>query len=223
MIVVRTSFNGGPGLARKLGVEQSAGHAIAFLDSDDVYEGGWIDEGLDQLLKHHSEEGGVFLAGGVRRGSIAISATYWLLTGLPPSWRRVASRLAVVMFNPFYTPSLMLSRDLCQFSNSLRHCEDYYTNAMALFKARTVILSRSYACSLSRRPGSLRGESGNTREMLRGELSTRWAILVSGSIPVIYRLLVPLGVAYQFTRASAQWILGMCGFGRRTSLSDARV
>src|SRR5262245_57709325 len=49
VVVLRTEENVGPGLARKFGVDRSAGPAVAFLDSDDVYEEGWLDAVLVQL------------------------------------------------------------------------------------------------------------------------------------------------------------------------------
>jgi hypothetical protein len=127
------------------------------------------------------------------------------------------------MFNPFYTPSVILSRDLCQFGDSLRYCEDYYTNAMALFRAKKIVLSSRYSCSLSRRPGSDLGESANTRGMFRGELSTRRAMLLSKDVPLVYKLLVPLGVLYQFTRASVKWIIGQWWRRKSPYFSDAAI
>ena len=208
VMVLRTPFNGGPGLARRYGVERCSGRAVALLVSDDVYHEGWLDEGLDQLMKYRAETGGIFIAGRVQHGSAATRLVYSLLAAIPATCRVPISRLAVVMFNPFYTPSVILSRELCEFSDSLRYCEDYYTNAMALFRAKRVVLSRRSSCSLSRRPGSDQGESANSEEMLRGELSARWAMLLSNEVPLAYKLLVPLGVVYQFTRTFLKWFLG---------------
>lgn len=206
--ILRTPLNGGPGLARRFGVERGSGRVVALLDSDDVFEEGWVDEGLEQVLVRGVEHGGVFLAGRVRHGSAVSGALYRLLTAVPTLFRPMVTRLAVVMFNPFYTSSVIVSRELCQFSNTLRYCEDYYTNAMALFMAKKIVLSQRLSCSLSRRPGSGQGESANIRAMLLGELGARRAMLSSTAVPVGYKLLVPVGVLYQLTRTCLQWILG---------------
>lgn len=219
VMILRTPHNGGPGLARKFGVQRGTGTAVALLDSDDVFENGWLDEGLDQVLTHGIEHGGVFLAGRVRHGSSVTGALYRLLTAVPPLFRPTVTRLAVVMFNPFYTSSVIVSRELCQFSNTLRYCEDYYTNAMALFTAKKIVLSQRLSCSLSRRPGSGKGESANTRAMLLGELGARRAMLLSTAVPLGYKLFVPLGLLYQLTRTFLQWILG--DFWRRKNLCSS--
>jgi glycosyltransferase involved in cell wall biosynthesis len=206
--ILRTPLNGGPGLARKFGVQRGSGCAVALLDSDDVFEDGWVDEGLEEVLTRGVERGGVFLAGRVRHGSTVTGALYRVLTAVPPLFQPTATRLAVVMFNPFYTSSVIVSRELCQFSHTLRYCEDYYTNAMALFMAKKIVLSQRFSCSLSRRPGSGRGESANTRAMLLGELGARRAMLSSTAVPVGYKLLVPVGVLYQLIRVFLQCIFG---------------
>lgn len=206
--VLRTASNCGPGLARKFGVEGCSSHAVAFLDSDDIYLDGWVDEGLDRLSLSGLGEGGIFIAGTVKGGSLVLRAVFRVLTLVPERLRALSGRLAVVMFNPFYTPSLILSRDLCHFSESLRYCEDYYTNAMALFGAKEVIFSKRVACALSRPPGAKNGESANTGAMLSGELGARLAMFESSLVPVFYKLLVPLGVVYQLARASVQWAIG---------------
>jgi glycosyltransferase involved in cell wall biosynthesis len=206
--ILRTPLNGGPGLARSFGVQRGSGSAVALLDSDDVFEHGWVDEGLEQVSTSGVEHGGVFLAGRVRYGSTVTGAVYRLLTAVPHYFRPTVTRLAVVMFNPFYTSSVIVSRELCQFSNTLRYCEDYHTNAMALFMAKKIVLSQRLSCSLSRRPGSGQGESANIRAMFLGELEARRAMLASTAVPVGYKLLVPVGVLYQLTRTFLRWIFG---------------
>src|ERR1700739_2517083 len=65
----RTAANAGPGLARKLGVERSNGSVIAFLDSDDVFEAGWPDAVLAEVVKQGNSLGeGLYIAGNVAGG-----------------------------------------------------------------------------------------------------------------------------------------------------------
>jgi glycosyltransferase involved in cell wall biosynthesis len=218
--VLRTPLNVGPGLARKFGVEHCGGLLVAFLDSDDVYNAGWLDEVLEQTSDRVAENG-LLVAGKTKLGSAALNAAHSLLFSVPVSLRLAFARLVVVFFNPFYTPSVVLSRGLCQFSDSLRYCEDYFMNAMALFSAGQFILSDQTSCTLAKRPGGTSGESANRKEMFLGELAARYAILSSPKVPLLYKIFVPLGVLYQFARALVQslfrWRDGHCN----PSFSDA--
>jgi hypothetical protein len=205
VVVLRTPQNVGPGLARKFGVDRSSSRAVAFLDSDDVYEDGWLDAVLVQLARFPDSRG-LFIAGGVVNGSFTVGATYRFLSGLPPRYVSVFARLVTTMFNPFYTPSVVLSRDLCCFSTSLRHCEDYYTNVSGLFRASRVILLNEHSCQLSSRLRA--GQSADRKKMWLGEMSTRRMMFASQQIPLVFKLLVPIGMAYQLVRMAIASIIG---------------
>jgi glycosyltransferase involved in cell wall biosynthesis len=204
--VVRYSHNAGPGLARQNAMAHSSGRAIAFLDSDDMYEEGWIDAALDEFTED-AHPGKTFMAGQVRQASPATRLCFQMLLRAPAGLRTLLCRFMVLMFNPFYTPSIVLSRELCQFSSSLRYCEDYYTNAFAIFAAKRMVISPHYACRLSRNPGAVGGEAGQRQKMLEGEMHVRQTLFKSDSVPVGFKLVVPLGVLYQFTRESLKRLM----------------
>jgi glycosyltransferase involved in cell wall biosynthesis len=204
---LRTSHNSGPAVAREFGVRACNAEAVAFLDSDDVYEEGWIDAGLNELIYHSEMPRGLFIVGKVRHGASFTGLCFSCLSMLPRGRRLSATRLIVLLFNPFYTPSVILTRDVCEFSAGLRFCEDYYTNAIAAFRADKLVVSHLIACSLSRKPGSTGGESEKRREMFRGEFSVRLALLRSPDVPRAYKLVVPLGMAYQLVRTSGKWLV----------------
>lgn len=201
--VIRGPANGGPGHARRIAIDHSRARTIAFLDSDDVYAPGWCDEVLRQIdTVPLDQKCGLFLAGSVQGGSIFHLCWFHIARKIPSPVRPLWTRLTAVFFNPFYTPSVAASREICHSSKTLRFCEDYYTNALALFRAKRIVLSPAVACSLSRRPGATGGESGLASRMFEGEITVRKAILRSEYVPFFYKVLVPLGVLYQLIRSS---------------------
>jgi glycosyltransferase involved in cell wall biosynthesis len=207
----RTATNGGPGLARKLGVEKSAGYVISFLDSDDVFEMGWPDAILSEVLQlGTSLRDGLFVAGRASGGrSLTIEWTARFLESVPDSLKEICTRLTIIAFNPFYTPATAISRRLCEFSNTGRYCEDYFTNAMAVFSARKISVLPVIACALSRTPGSSGGLSELRQKMWSGEFDVRKEMLFARNIPLPYRALVPLGMAYAFARNAVKFLLSL--------------
>jgi glycosyltransferase involved in cell wall biosynthesis len=198
----RTSTNVGPGLARKLAVEKATGSVISFLDSDDVFDRGWPDAILSEVLRRETPlQNGLFIAGRSLGGRSQV--TEWVagfLESSPDSLKEIYTRLTLVAFNPFYTPATAISKQLCEFSDLGRYSEDYFTNAMAVFKARKISILPVTACTLSRPPGALGGLSELQRKMWQGEFGVRKNILRNRSIPLQYRVLVPLGMAYAVAR-----------------------
>ncbi len=201
VLTFRTATNAGPGLARKLGVEQSKGSVIAFLDSDDVFAAGWPDAILAEISRRGtSGRDGLFIAGNACGGSRVQRWCVQLLAFVPEAWKMICVRLAVIAFNPFYTPATAISKQLCSFSNSGRYCEDYFTNAMAIFRARRISVLPMTACTISRSPGTPGGLSELRQKMLRGEFGVRQSMLFNPNIPLVYRALVPMGMVYQGIR-----------------------
>ena len=200
--VLRADSNGGPGRARRLAIQHCDAATIAFLDSDDVYTPEWCDEALRQIeCLGPSQKGGLFLAGFVRNGSAVHSCWFSIARNMPPRMRTFFVRVTAIFFNPFYTPSVVASRQICDLSEPLRFCEDYYMNALALFRAKKLVLSRSAACYLARRPGSAGGESSVASQMFRGEMTVRRALLKVNYLPLFYKMLVPIGMLYQVLRS----------------------
>jgi glycosyltransferase involved in cell wall biosynthesis len=207
--VFRTAINGGPGLARKLGVEKANGSVIAFLDSDDEFDERW----MDAILAEVSEQGaasrdGLFIAGNVLGGSHVQCGCIHFLGSLPRRLQRIFVRLTAIAFNPFYVQAVAISKRLCSFSDSLRYSEDYFTNAVAIFKARRIVVLPVIATRLSRSPGTPGGLTESQREMWRGEFKVRKGILFNPAIPLVYRALVPLGMTYAATRNLLRIIAG---------------
>jgi glycosyltransferase involved in cell wall biosynthesis len=220
-----TAANAGPGLARKLGVEKSKGYVIAFLDSDDTFEPAWPDAILTEVLRHDTSlRDGLFIAGNVYGGaSLGLRWCFQLLCSVREPRKMLCVRLAAIAFNPFYTQATAISKDICSFSDSLRYCEDYFTHAMAIFRARKISVLPVTATRLSRPAGTPGGLTQFRRKMWRGEFDVRKSMLFSRSIPLPYRALVPLGMAYALARNTVKSLLGCARFLRSNlRLSDHR-
>ena len=206
--IIRRTTNGGPGLARRSGVESATGEVIAFLDSDDVYGKTWVDALVNE---HESQDASlresIVYVGKVESGKASSRIVWKILWSLPDALKLTVCRAIVVMFNPFYTPSLALSKGLCRFSEDLRYCEDYFTFMSAIFRAKKLTLVPEVACVLGRHPDSTGGISDRRTDMFDGEMSVRSEMLSATYVPVVYKLFVPLGMAYQYIRT---WMKKCC-------------
>ncbi len=210
VLTFRTSINAGPGLARKLGVEKSEGSVIAFLDSDDVFEAPWPDAILSEVSRHEiALQDSLFIAGNVLGGSPLQCFWARLFATAYEPWQTTWVRLAAIAFNPFYTPATVISRKICSFSETSRYCEDYFTNAMAIFRAKRISILPVTACKISRPPGTSGGLSELRKKMRQGEFDVRKNMLFDRSIPLGYRVLVPLGMVYAAARVSVKCLLRM--------------
>ncbi|MDD4912258.1 MAG: glycosyltransferase family 2 protein [Sideroxydans sp.] len=206
--VIRLVRNVGAGMARQAGVAQATAKFIGFLDSDDSYDSGWVDSVLALLQADSGLSAHRVLISGVTQGERKVGAlTRRMLAGMPQALQLVAARMVATMFNPFYTPSIVISRELCFFKESLRHCEDYYSNVFALFGADKIILPHSVACHLGRSPNSAGGESAAKEKMFKGEMQVRSAMLQGAEVPLGYKLMVPVGMLYQLSRYGTKRIL----------------
>lgn len=199
--VRRLESNVGPGMARKEGVKQARGRFVAFLDSDDLYDKGWMDYVVNLLINRAELSDGRVLISGITQGEKRLGAfVRWALATTPKSLQLLTSRLVAILFNPFCTPSTVLSRNLCFFEGELRYCEDYYTTAMALFIADEVVFPPVVSCYLGRDPNSIGGESAERGKMFKGEMQVRRALLREEGVPLRYKLFIPVGMAYQWFR-----------------------
>lgn len=199
--IFRLDSNVGPARARKFGVDHACGAVIAFLDSDDVFEPYWPDLVVSEVLKCNSESRGqLFIGGGCLNGSGVNRRFAEILPRIPDRWRTICLRLITLLCNPFYTPATAISKELCRFVSEIGHCEDYYTNAMAIFRGRRIVIIPQPACSISRRPGSPGGLSERRLDMFRGEFRVRCKLLGAHEISLCFRILMPLGMLYQCLR-----------------------
>lgn len=206
--VVRLNRNVGAGMARQAGVTHATGRFIAFLDSDDRYDAGWIDYVLTLLQSNSEVLHCHVLISGITQGEKKVGGLVRrMLVGMPQALRLVATRIVATLFNPFYTPSIVMSRELCEFKDGLRHCEDFYSTAFALFRVNKIFLPKIVACHLGRAPNSLGGESAAREKMFRGEMRVRFSMLQESGVPLGYKLLVPVGMVYQWCRTGAKFVV----------------
>lgn len=200
--VIRLAVNGGAGRARGAGVNEATGELIAFLDSDDEFGGAWLDALIQRHLSQDGYVKGAAIYVGRAQGGSFIAGLVWsFVKGMPAGLRLWAGRVITVFFNPFYTPSIAISRHICRFSDKLRYCEDYYTMVGAIFRSRRLEVIDESACVLGRAPNSTGGMSGARTEMFKGEMSVRMEMLKADYVPLCYKALVPPGMAYQIARS----------------------
>lgn len=212
--VARLAVNVGAGMARKAGVGSANGEYIAFLDSDDSYDKAWMDYVIAELRTNPQAGNCHLMISGITKGARPAGAVVRnLLATMPASLQLAASRVVATLFNPFYTPSIVLHKDLCDFKDGLRYCEDYFSNAAALFKADKIFLPKVVACHLGREPNSAGGQSGARAKMYSGEMEVRYAMFGFPFMPVRYKLLVPFGLMYQVLRTALKRIYALrCRF-----------
>lgn len=201
--VLRLDKNAGPGIARGLGVSNAKGEFVAFLDSDDRFSQGWMDSVVEFLLSLEPSRRtrGLILVGEASGGKTSHRLIRDFLARQSNSLiRKLLTQIVSIVFNPFYTPTLVVSRSICRFHPSLRYCEDYFTFVEAAFRAQEIHYLPSLACQLSRSPSEAGGLSSARRRMFQGELKVRGHVLASRDFPVYAKLLVPVGVFYQILR-----------------------
>lgn len=203
--VVRVENNGGAGLARKIGVENAQANIVAFLDSDDCYCSNWLDNVLKLIYKNHNLN--LIIVGQVNGASRVHALVYQILMSAPKFLQLILTRLITVFFNPFYTPSLVMSKPNCSFHDSLRYCEDYYTFSRAVFKADKIYILQNNACIIGREPNTVGGLSDSRKKMYLGELMVRSEMLFLPSMNLFYKIFVPLGYLYQVVRISVKYFL----------------
>ena len=203
VVLVRSTTNQGAGAARQIGINQSNGILMAFLDSDDVFEPDWLDQVIaSNATLEILEQQNLLIAGRGKGGKTSVRIVSRILESTPEIFKCMLYKVIITMFNPFYTSSLVVSKNICNFSNQLRYCEDYYLNAMIGCKIKKLILLPLYACTLAREPGSIGGESNNKMKMFQGEMEVRRIMLTTQNLAIPYKILFLLGMIYQIIRSS---------------------
>lgn len=206
--VLRLEVNGGPGLARSVGVRSALGTIVAFLDSDDEFAEGWIDTILEFDAKHSFQHSaGTMIVGLAENPQRAAGLVLCGLRAIPSPLQLATARLVSAFFNPFYTPTIAMTRGNARFHSRLRHCEDYYMTTVSLFQVKRLLLPNATACRLGRPPNSLGGETAARDQMRQGEIAARRAIAQEPSVPLWHKALFPLGRAYQGARTAIKALL----------------
>ena len=196
--IIRVDGNGGAGLARKIGVANAQADVVAFLDSDDCYDPNWVECVMKLICAERCNN--FIIVGQVNGASHIHGLVYKLLMSTPKFLQLILTRLVTVFFNPFYTPSLVMSKQNCNFHDSLRYCEDYYTFSAAIFKTDKIYILENNACIIGREPNTAGGLSHSNQKMFAGELSVRKSMFFMADVPIAYKLIVPLGFLYQYFR-----------------------
>lgn len=198
------TVNVGPGKARSIGVEISQTPYVMFLDSDDIFTNDWVDYIISTLqceARHHQT---FFITGHVGNERATSRYIRSFIATRSFTMQRIFSRFTVPFFNLFYIQASAFSKDICQFHNNFRFCEDYYTNGLAVMTADNVIVLNKEVCILSREPSSIGGLSANQKNMFKGELAVRYSFIYNTQFRTIYKLLLPMGFLYQFVRTAAK-------------------
>jgi len=206
--VIRITTNRGPGHARAVGISCASADLIAFLDSDDKYNPVWLDRIIELWKSLGPMERKRLVVCGMADGEkTAGRKVKTLLRKRGETTRIIMARIIISIFNPFVTPSLVISREICDFHPKLRYCEDFYAVSLAIHKADRLLVDNMVACQLDRRPNSGGGLSGNRSRMFVGELGARCGLLMSSKVGVQYKIFVLLGFPYQCLRVLAKWTL----------------
>lgn len=114
--VIYLEVNGGPSIARNIGVKKSKCEYIAFLDSDDVWSPDKLLIQYNMMMEH----------------DIKFSFHGYLpqYSGILSNERNVKikkiSLLSLAKKQIICTPTVMIKKDfLCEFDSNLRYCEDF--------------------------------------------------------------------------------------------------
>lgn len=120
--IIALECNGGPSVARNTGWEASSSQYVAFLDADDA----WHPEKIATQYKWMKIHPNVALCGHSHMLlDLNASAPSVPLKRPLASWP--ITRDALLLSNPFVTPSVMIKCDVpYRFDPSKRYCEDYF-------------------------------------------------------------------------------------------------
>ncbi len=201
VLVIRLNENSGPGVARKEGVEAASCQMIAFLDSDDCYEKGWLVAVDTALSKVPLVNFPIVILGKTEGFSGHLNRIVDVLSVMAPTLRLTLTRLIVCFFNFASTSSTVISRNICRFASNLRYCEDYFTFAYAVFSARRIIMLNRNGSCIYRRPNSVGGLTSHRKDMILGELLVKKWIVKTKSICLSYRCLAIYGILYTCVRS----------------------
>lgn len=155
--------NVGAASARNAGWALASQPLVAFLDADDAWHCHKLDRQV-AYLQTHPEVGLCSHGWRLTRDSVPLD---WALDDAPA---KPVSKWAVLLSNPFVTPSVMLRRDLpLRFHEAQRYTEDHMLwMALACSGVRMVRLPQDLAAIY--KPFGVRGLSANLWRMQRGDM-----------------------------------------------------
>ena len=160
--------NRGAGSARNAGWAEARGRYLAFLDSDDV----WHPRKLELQVGAMDERGPAVVASGHRVVVLRAAPDTFFATVVPdgPEVTALSSR-AVLVINPFATPTLMVRRDCpVRFREGMRHTEDHALLMDLCVRGLELVRIEAPLAALFKPSLSGRGLSSELWEMERGEL-----------------------------------------------------
>jgi glycosyltransferase involved in cell wall biosynthesis len=168
--IYRLTRNKGPQAARNLGIRRAGFQYVAFLDSDDEFQGDKVDKVLARLAEgdidvlFHAAEGlrkYNFLARLWATHLRRFVSFYWWLSA----------------FNPVGTPTLVVRRSIRLGLPRLRHCEDYCFLLRYCEPQTRVVYVDEILAAVHRSPGTAGGLSGALWRMRKSEFVARRVLL----------------------------------------------
>lgn len=155
--------NVGAGSARNAGWAIASQPLVAFLDADDA----WHQHKLARQTVYMQAHPEVGMCGHAWRLSQATASLDWVVADAPAE---PVGKWAVLLSNPFVTPSVMLRRDLpLRFHEAQRYTEDHML-WMALACSGVAMARLPQELAAIYKPFGVRGLSANIWRMQRGDM-----------------------------------------------------
>lgn len=194
--VIENATNSGAGYSRNQAWDLAKGDYVAFLDSDDAWlknkiftQYSWMNSHPEVSVSGHTHI--IFNNDDITIPAIDennLAVTY-------------VSKLFMLMRSPFITPSIMVKRSVShRFKFDKRYCEDYLLLAEMIMNDRKVVKINIPLVLLFKEAYGVSGLSGNTREMLAGEIEVYNILVKNSNLSIIYSYLLIFWSLIKYTR-----------------------
>ncbi len=192
--VIRMSENKGPASARNLGWSHASQDYIAFLDADDS----WHPEKLQIQYTFMNQHDDIPLSGHLCSimGDVEPGST------LPASQLfSEITRISLIFKNPFYTPSIMIKRNLpIRFDENKRYAEDFFLWQTIAFQGLRIVRLNSVLANIHKPLYGASGLSAHMWKMEIGELKCLATLFRSGSIGLVLYICSTTFSLFKFAR-----------------------